>query len=133
MARASISTPTPAQVGGDFSKIDTRVPSDDMHRTDFASVVGKQAVVLLFATRQLCQSRVCGPGTGQGELDEPVEFIHMEIYSDNDPGKDTRSQVGPSTCRPWLFVIDREGMIRTRIEGTFGIDELRAAVEEVVS
>ena len=46
------------------AKIDTRDPPSDMHEVDFADVVGKKPVALLFATPQLCASRVCGPVDG---------------------------------------------------------------------
>src|SRR3954467_12777940 len=56
-----IDTPTVKSVGGDVSKIDTRTPPDTMHDVNFADVVGKRPIILLFATPALCQSRVCGP------------------------------------------------------------------------
>jgi hypothetical protein len=39
-----IDTDTIASVGGDIAKIDTRLPSDDMHKENFADAVGKQPV-----------------------------------------------------------------------------------------
>ncbi|HZJ29312.1 MAG TPA: hypothetical protein VFD37_04900, partial [Solirubrobacterales bacterium] len=132
-----VNTPTPASVGGDLTKIDTRVPPTDMH-TNLASVLGRKPVALLFATPQLCHSRVCGPVVDvqaqvQAELGDAAEFIHMEIYERNDPGEGLRPQVRryglPS--EPWLFVIDADGVIRERIEGAFGLDELRRAVRAV--
>jgi hypothetical protein len=57
----AITTLTAADVGGDLAKIDTRVPPDQMHKVDFAKVLGKKPIVLVFATPLLCQSRVCGP------------------------------------------------------------------------
>jgi hypothetical protein len=133
-----IHTPTPADAGGDLSEITTRVPPDTQNQVDFADVLGRKPVVLLFATPQFCQSRVCGPVVDVAEQvkeehGEEAEFIHMEIYNDNDPSKEPRPQVRayrlPS--EPWLFVIDREGTIRTAIEGPFGVDLLTKAVEEV--
>ncbi len=59
--RRRSSTPRPPTTVGDVSKIDTRIPPDDMHDVDLADVLGKKPVVLLFATPALCQSRVCGP------------------------------------------------------------------------
>src|SRR4051794_25868503 len=57
-----VHTLTPADVAGDMSKIDTRIPpAPSLLKDDFADVVGKKPVVLTFATPQLCQSRVCGP------------------------------------------------------------------------
>jgi hypothetical protein len=133
-----VHTPTLADVNGDVSKIDTRVPPDDMHSTDLADALGKQAVVLLFATPALCQSRVCGPVVDVEEqvshqTGGDVAFIHNEVYEDNDPNKGLRSQMkafGLPT-EPWLFVIDRNGKVSTRIEGAFSAAELEAAVKKV--
>jgi hypothetical protein len=134
----AIHTPTPASVGGDLSKLTTRVPPETMNQDDFASVLGKKPIVLLFATPQFCQSRVCGPVVDIAEqvrqqMGDDISFIHMEIYNDNDPSKGVRPQVRafhlPS--EPWLFVIDRKGIIRTRIEGAFGLTELENAVKQV--
>jgi hypothetical protein len=133
-----IHTPTPGDAGGDLSEITTRVPPDTQNQVDFADVVGRKPVVLLFATPQFCESRVCGPVVDVAEQvkeehSEEAEFIHMEIFNDNDPGKDVRPQVRAYNLpsEPWLFVIDREGTIRTAIEGAFGVERLSRAVEEV--
>jgi hypothetical protein len=130
-----ISTPTAESVGGDLAKIDTRQPPSTMHESDFQDVVGKKPVVLLFATPAFCQSRVCGPVVDaaeqvKDEVGDGVEFIFMEIYEDNDPGKGFRPQVeafGLPT-EPWVFLIGRDGRIEERIEGAFGVEDLRAAV-----
>jgi hypothetical protein len=134
-----VHTPTAEEVGGDLTKIDTRDPPDNMHDDDLADVLGKQPVVLLFATPALCQSRVCGPVVDVAEQvkadhGDDVAFIHQEIYQDNvfDP-KGLRPQVeayGLPT-EPWLFVIDEDGRIQTSIEGAFSADELEQAVEQV--
>jgi len=134
-----IHTPTVAQVHGDLAKIDTRVPpAPDLHRVDFASVLGKKPVVLVFATPALCQSRVCGPVV---DIEKQVEaatgprvtFIHMEVYRDNDPSKGYRPQFTawrlPS--EPWTFVIDRSGRVAARFEGALSATELQRAVARV--
>lgn len=134
-----IHTPTETDVAGDLSKIDTRVPHDDMHKVDFADVLGKKPVVLLFATPQLCQSRVCGPVVDveaqvQDEFRDKVDFIHMEIYNDNEVNKGARPQVTafglPS--EPWLFAFNKQGKLAARLEGAFSVAELRAAVEKAL-
>ena len=111
-----IHTPTAADVGGDLSKITTRIPPDTQNKVDYAEVLGKEPIVLLFATPQFCQSRVCGPVVDVAEqvkqlYGDKAAFIHMEIYNDNDPSKGVRPQVRafhlPS--EPWLFAIDRQG------------------------
>lgn len=132
-----ISTPTIDSVG-DVSTIDTRIPPSSMHEEDFADVAGRKPVVLLFATPQLCQSRVCGPVVDvaeqtKAEYGDRVEFIQMEIYRDNDLAKGLRPQVAAFRLptEPWLFVIDRDGVISTVIEGPFSVAELERAVSKV--
>jgi hypothetical protein len=134
-----IHTPTQDEVGGDLASIDTRSPHDTMHEDDFADVVGEKPVVLLFATPALCQSRVCGPVVDEAEeakaeFGDQVSFIHMEVYKNNNASDGLRSQLqeyGLPT-EPWLFVIDRNGRVSTRIEGAFGIAELDEAIRKVV-
>jgi hypothetical protein len=126
-------------VGGDLDKIDTRQPHDDMHSADLADVLGKQPAVLLFATPALCQSRVCGPVVDIAEQveHEPesqgVAFIHQEIYQDNNASKGLQQPVLDFGLRtePWLFVMDKQGRVSTRIEGAFDLEELQAAVKKV--
>jgi hypothetical protein len=132
-----IHTPTTTDVSGDVSKIDTRVPPSDMHKVDFADVVGKKPVVLVFATPQLCQSRVCGPVVdiaAQLEADHPddADFIHMEIYNDNSIDKGFRPQVAAwhLPTEPWVFVVDRKGKVAARMEGAFSESELEAALKK---
>jgi hypothetical protein len=133
-----IHTPTSSDVGGDLSKVTTRVPPDTQNRVDYAEALGKEPIILLFATPQFCQSRVCGPVVDVAEqvkqqYGDEAAFIHMEIYKDNDPSKGVRPQVRafhlPS--EPWLFAIDRQGVIRAEIEGAFGVDRLTRVVKEV--
>jgi len=135
-----IHTPTPSDVGGDLSKITTRVPPDTQNRVDFAEALGREPIFLLFATPQFCQSRVCGPVVDVAEqvkdrFGDRAAFIHMEIYNDNDPSKNVRPQVRafhlPS--EPWLFAIGRDGVIKAEIEGAFGVDRLTKVVEDVIS
>jgi hypothetical protein len=135
-----IHTTTAADVGGDLSKITTRIPPDTQNKVDYAEVLGKEPILLLFATPQFCQSRVCGPVVDVAEQakqedGDEAAFIHMEIYNDNDPGKGVRPQVRafhlPS--EPWLFAIDRNGVVRDAVEGAFGLKLMHEAVEKAVS
>jgi hypothetical protein len=133
-----IHTPTPADTGGDLSKITTRIPPDTQNRVDYADALGREPILLLFATPQFCQSRVCGPVVDVAEqvkeqYGDKAAFIHMEIYNDNDPSKGVRPQVKafhlPS--EPWLFAIDRRGIIQAEVEGAFGVDEMTRVVKGV--
>ena len=91
-----------------------------MHTDDFANVVGKKPVVLLFATPALCQSRVCGPVTDiaeqvKQEFGDRVAFIHQEIYNNNNINDGPRPQMRAFhlTTEPWAYVIDRSGKVST--------------------
>jgi hypothetical protein len=134
-----IHTLTAADVGGDLTKIDTRVPPDQMHAVDFAEVLGKKPTVLIFATPALCQSRVCGPvvDVAQQVADEfkgKADFIHQEVYVDNQVSKGIRPQLRAFDLHtePWTFLIDRNGVVRDRIEGAYGVSELEQAMKTIV-
>ena len=128
-------TDTVASAGGDVEAIDTRRPTSDMH-ANFAEVVGKKPVALLFATPQLCQSRVCGPVVDvalqlRARYGDQVEFIHQEVYTDNDPNKGLRKplqEFGLPT-EPWLFVVGKDGKITARLEGSFGLSAFERALK----
>lgn len=133
----SVHTPTSDQVS-DIQEIDTRVPPSSMHEDDLADVLGKQPVVLLFATPALCQSRVCGPVVDVAEQvkrdhSDDAAFIHMEIYNDNLANRGLRKQVEAYNLptEPWLFVIGCDGRVDSRIEGAFSVAELTDAVDRV--
>jgi hypothetical protein len=136
-----IHTPTPADVGGDLAKITTRIPPDTQNRVDYADVLGKEPIMLLFATPQFCQSRVCGPVVDvaeqvKQEYGDEAAFIHMEIWKDNDPSTEVvRPQVRAFNLpsEPWLFAINRQGKISSVIDGAFGIEALTAAVKKAVA
>jgi len=136
----SVDTPTLASVGNDVSKIDTRTPPSDMHDVNLRDALGKRPVALLFATPALCQSRVCGPVADIAEqlkaaYGDRVDFIHNEVYVDNDPNKGLRPQLTAFglTTEPWLFTIDANGRVAARLEGAFGVEEFRQAVEQALA
>ena len=131
-------TPTADDVGGDLTKIDTRQPPDTQHDIDYADVLGEEPIVLSFATPALCSSRVCGPVVDiaeevDTERPDDAAFIHMEIFEDNDANKGPNEQVRTYALpsEPWLFVIDENGKISSRIEGAYSKQELEAALDRV--
>lgn len=133
-------TPTDtADETADISEIDTRVPPDDMHDADFADVVGRKPVALLFATPQLCQSRVCGPVVDialqlRERYGNRIEFIHQEVYVDNqvDGGlREPLKRFGVPT-EPWLFVVGADGRVTARLEGSFGFNAVEQALRSAL-
>jgi hypothetical protein len=131
-----VKTDTLASVGGDEDLLDTRTPPSDMHERSFDEVIGTKPVALLFATPQLCQSRVCGPVTDiavqlKAEYGDEIEFIHQEVYVDNVPNAGLREPLQAFRLRtePWLFVVGENGKITARLEGSFGLNAFENALK----
>lgn len=132
----AVATDTPASVHGNTSLLTTRIPPDDMNRVSFKDVLGKRPIALLFSTPQLCQSRVCGPVTDiavqlEHEFGGKVTFIHEEVYANNQPNQGLRPQLKAFHLQtePWLFTVNRNGVITARLEGSFGVGAFRQAVQ----
>jgi len=131
-----LETDTIASAKGDEEQVDTRIPpAPDLHRKSFADVLGTKPVTLLFSTPQLCQSRVCGPVTDielqmKAKYGDRMEFIHQDVYEDNDPNKGLREPLRRFNLRtgPWLFVVDGRGRITARVEGSFGLNAFGQAI-----
>ena len=94
-------------------------------------------MVLLFATPQLCQSRVCGPVVDiaeqvKAESGDDVEFIHMEVFRDNRIDRGIGPQMAAFKLRsePWVFTFDRSGKVAARIEGAYSERELEDAIAQ---
>jgi hypothetical protein len=134
-----IDTLTAADVGNDLEKIDTRVPPDQMHKVNFAEVLGKKPIVLIFATPALCQSRVCGPVVDVAQqvadkFEPQADFIHQEVYNENEISKGLRPQLKAFhlPTEPWTYLIGKEGVIKDRLSGAYGVDELEEAMQTIL-
>ena len=116
------------------------MPPDSQNEVDYAEALGKEPILLLFATPKFCQSRVCGPVVdvaeqAKQEYGDKAAFIHMEIYNDNDPERRSRPQVRAFhlPTEPWLFTIDREGIVSAAVEGAFGLELMDEVAEKVIA
>jgi hypothetical protein len=131
-------TPTLASTHGDVRGLTTANPPDrSLLRYSVAdSLAAHVAFVLVFATPKYCQSRTCGPIVDVAKAVQKrfagrgVRFIHVEIYTDNDPSLGTNRWVKewrlPS--EPWVFLVGRDGRIKGRFEASVSFNELAAAV-----
>ena len=134
-------TPTLASTGGNLSALTTaRHPDRGLYEVSVAeALAAHEPFVLTFATPQYCQSRTCGPvvdvesAVRKRPASKGVRFIHVEIYKDNDPAKGVNQWVSQwrLPTEPFTFVVDRRGVIRTKIEGAFSAGELERAVAAV--
>ena len=132
-----VATDTIASAKGNVELVDTRIPAArELHDESFADVVGKKPVALLFATPQLCQSRVCGPVVDEmlqmkARYGDRMTFIHQEVYRDNVVAKGLRQPLQRFRLQtePWLFVVGADGRITARLEGSFGLRAFENAVK----
>jgi hypothetical protein len=94
--------------------------------------------VVAFATPAFCQSRTCGPtlevvdAVRRRLAGSGVRFIHVEIYEGNLPGNGVNRWVKEWSLptEPWVFVVDRGGIVRDRFEGAISVAELEASVRK---
>ena len=135
-------TPTLESTGGDLSELTTaRHPDRGLYQSSVAQALAAHApFVLSFATPQFCQSRTCGPVVDvvsavrkRQPAASPVRFIHVEIYKGNDPANGVNQWVDQwrLPTEPFTYVVDRDGVIRTKLEGAFSARELERAVAAV--
>lgn len=132
---------TMQDVGGDASKLCTHQPACGLHDVSIADALQSAAkpLVVAFATPAFCTSALCGP-----ELDTiltlrdayagRVNFIHVEIYQYPFEQQHTAKTVDewhlPS--EPWVFMVDRDGVVRDRFEGSAPRLEIEPSVQALV-
>ena len=100
------------------------------------SLQARKPFVVAFATPALCQSRTCGPTVDVVDAvrkrfeSKGVRFIHIEIYEDNLPGNGVNRWVKEwkLATEPWVFVVDRDGVVRDRFEGAISVAELERSI-----
>ena len=129
--------------GVDPKTVTTAEPPDRslLRTTVAAAMAAKRPFVVTFATPLYCQTRTCGPvvqvvqSVAKDWQRNGVDFIHIEIYKDNDPAKGTNRWVDQWKLQsePFTFVVDRNGVIRSRLEGAFSAAELEQAVQKIAS
>ncbi len=133
-------TPTLSSTGGDTAALTTRTPPDEslLEYSVADSLKAKVPFVVTFSTPKYCSSRTCGPVVDVVEEvarrfeDEKIRFIHVEVFEGNDPAKGFNRwmQEWNLPTEPWTFVVDSNGKIVERFEGTVSVNELETAVRE---
>lgn len=146
-------TPTLADVGGDVRKISTDTdPNPDFYSTSVADALAKhKPFVLVFATPKFCTSAQCGPTLDRlkavAAAHKDVTFINVEPYklqlvdgqlqpeldaSGGLQAADTTNQWGLLT-EPWIFAVDRQGIVRGSYEVTVSDAELDSVLAEITA
>src|SRR5438105_5913162 len=144
----SVKTPVATTLAG-LRQIDTRNPPSTMHyiSLDKALMNGKPTVVV-FSTPLLCTSMMCGPVTDEVYAvffdvgKQRANFIHVEEFLPGpklQPPPATEANQSPPfkawhlLTEPWVFVIDRHGIIRARFEGPVVASQIEAALTPLLS
>jgi len=137
-------TPTVADVGGDVAKISTDTdPDPAFYQTSVAdALAAHKPFMLIFATPKFCQTAQCGPTLDMFKpiaAEHPeVTFINVEPYKLHDvdgqlqPVLDANQQLQATDStnqwgllsEPWIFAVDRDGIVRGSYELTITDAEL---------
>lgn len=136
----SEATPTGDDVT-DLSEISTDPEPDPSFYAlslDEALATGDPTVVV-FATPAFCETATCGPmldTVKQVSVDYPeINFIHVEVYKNlNATAREDLElveavQAWNLPSEPWTFLIDSDGNVKARFEGTVDTNELQEALE----
>jgi hypothetical protein len=67
----------------------------------------------------------------QAKYGDRMAFIHQEVWKDNDLNAGLREPLRQFNLptEPWLFVVDAEGVITARLEGSIGVNQFEEAVK----
>jgi hypothetical protein len=146
-------TLTLADVGGDVTRISTDShPNPDFYSRSVADALAEhEPFVLIFATPKFCASAQCGPTLDRlkamavGHPD--VTFINVEPYklqevdgqlqplldaAGNLQAADPTNEWG-LLSEPWIFAVDRDGIVRGSYELTITDGELDAVLAEIAA
>jgi hypothetical protein len=145
-------TPTLADVGGDVAKISTDTsPVEAFYKTSIAdAVAAKKPFVVAFATPKFCTSKQCGPTLDRlkpiAAKHPNVTFINVEPYQlefkdgqlqpvlTGDPPNLTPTAATNDwrlPTEPWVFVVDKDGIIRGSFMLIFSDEEIEASIKAV--
>jgi hypothetical protein len=133
-------TPTLADEKAD--RLTTRRPPDLalLRYSIAASLASHRPFVVTFATPKFCNSRTCGPvvdvvdAVRRRFARRGVRFIHVEVYTGNDPAKGYNRWMRQWGLRnePWTFIVGRDGRVKAKFEGSVSEGELAAAVRRTL-
>jgi len=144
-------TPTLDDVGGDVAKISTDPnPDPAFYKTSIAdAVAAKKPFVVAFATPKFCVSKQCGPTLDRlkpiAAKHPGVTVINVEpyqlTYADGglQPVLDANGNLQPTKAtddwhlpsEPWVFVVDKDGIVTDSFMLIFSDEELDQAMSAV--
>ena len=138
---------TLADVDG-FEQITTDFePDADLYgMTILDALDSGKPLLVVFSTPAYCQTATCGPQLDvikelKAEYADRMNFIHIEVYDNPHEieGDLSRAVISPTAeewglpSEPWTFVVDSEGVIRSKFEAFTTREELESALSGVLS
>lgn len=146
-------TPTAADVGGDLSKLSTDAkPAPAFYQTSVAdALAAHKPFMLVFATPKFCTSQQCGPTLDHlkpiAAAHQEVTFINVEPYKLQvvdgalQPVLDAKNQLVATDVtnqwgllsEPWIFAVDRAGVVRGSYEVAISANELRTILPVITA
>ena len=145
-------TPTLGDVGGDVTRISTDTdPVKAFYEVSVAdALTAKQPFVLVFATPKFCATAQCGPTLDRikpiAAAHPDLTVINVEPYQLQEVDGQLQPVLSgdppaltPATwtdewklpSEPWVFVVDRDGIVQGSFMLVVGDDELEAAIKAV--
>ena len=127
----------------DIRTIDSGTVPNDMHDITIKDALDAgRPLVIVFSTPAFCQTQFCGPVTQEVEslhddYGDRVDFVHVEVWTDfaerewNSAVDEWLLQEDGGFTEPWVFVVDREGVIYDRWENAVARSVLEPAVQAV--
>lgn len=121
-------------------------PDPDLYAMTIAEALQlAKPLLVTFATPGYCQSATCGPQVDvvkelkDRHIDD-VTFLHVEVYDNPDEiqGDLRQAKISPILAEwglatePWTFVVDAQGMVRSKFEGFVGSEDLEDAIQSVI-
>jgi len=142
----SVKTEVSADVGNDLTKLTSSLtPNPAFYDVSLAeAMTNGKPTMLLFATPAFCQTRFCGPSYDvtselQKKYGDQINFVHVEIYSGLPDPSVTDWQLAPAmtafglSTEPWLFLLDRKGVVVYRVEGLFTPEEIEQYIPKALA
>ncbi|MBA3360963.1 MAG: thioredoxin family protein [Acidimicrobiia bacterium] len=117
-------------------------PEPAFYTTSLDEALGSgRPTVIVFATPAFCESQTCGPMLDQvkavAEDHARANFIHVEIYENAHTATEQDLLIDPAVdawglpSEPWVFVVDQNGIVTARFEGTLQEGELESALRSL--
>ena len=138
-------TPTGDQVDDLVTITSSSTPDPDLYRLSVHKALQEdKPLVVAFATPAFCVTAVCGPQVEvlsqlKDQFGGRANFIHVEAFENPHLIQGGRPSGGfaPAVTEwnlptePWVFIVNKEGLIHAKFEAFTTLEELQASLEEV--